>query len=85
MATVSDLGDLLDGLFGGKKSQEKAAKEAHKKEIARQQQMRREQQERTAFATAPGQGIQDAASISLGFDDEDEDDLFDISGTGLVI
>ena len=55
-------------------------------EQARQAQLRRDEMERSIFQTTEGQGIAESASISLGFDDEDEDDLFDFgSGTGLVI
>ncbi len=61
-------------------SKEKAAQEA-----ARQAEIRREEQQRAIFQTTEGQGIAEAANISLGFE-EDEDDLFDFgTGTGLVI
>lgn len=63
----------------------KSERHARQEEEARQQQLRRDEMERAIFQTAEGQGIQEQASISLGFD-EDEDDLFGMnSGTGLVI
>jgi len=75
------------GIFGGgrkKKKQKDAAKKAAKAEEARQQQLRRDEMERAIFQTTEGQGIAESASISLGFDD-DEDDLFGFGSTGLVI
>ena len=59
--------------------------EIRAQEEARQAEIRREEQQRAIFQTTEGQGIAETASISLGFE-EDEDDLFDFgTGTGLVI
>lgn len=64
--------------------QKDAFKSARADEIRRQEELRKEQAQRDIFQTTEGQGISEQANISLGFDDEDEDDLFG-NGTGLVI
>ena len=81
------MASLLDplGLFGpSKKDQEKAARRAREGEERRQRELRKQEMERDVFQTSEGQGIMEGASISLGFDDNDEDDLFD-SMTGLIV
>jgi hypothetical protein len=64
----------------------KAEQAAFEREQERMRATQREQQERDIFATTEGEGIQEAANISLGFDDEeDELDEFFRSGTGLLV
>ena len=65
------------------KDQEKAFRRAQEDETRRQQQLRRDEMQRDVFQTQEGGGIMEGASISLGFDDE-EDDLFE-SMTGLIV
>lgn len=62
------------GLFGGK-SAGSIARSAEKKERARLNAIRIREAKRTVFQTTEGDGIMEAANISLGYDDEDEDDL----------
>lgn len=64
---------------------EKAEQAAFEREQQRMRDAQREQQERDIFATTEGEGIQEAANISLGFEEEDELDEFFRSGTGLLV
>ena len=66
------------------KEQEKAFNRAKEDEMQRQKQLRKDEMLRDVFQTTEGGGIMEGASISLGFDDEDEDDLFQ-SSTGLIV
>lgn len=65
------------------KDQEKAFRRAQEDETRRQQQLRRDEMQRDVFQTQEGGGVMEGASISLGFDEE-EDDLFE-SMTGLIV
>lgn len=66
------------------KKQQKAIESAYNAELDRQREVQKAEQQRDVWQTTEGQGIMEGAQISLGFDDEEEDDeLF--SGTGLII
>ena len=66
------------------KEMEKQFARAQAEERARQDQMRRDQMQRDVLQTTEGHGIMEGANISLGFDEEEEDDLLR-SMTGLVV
>lgn len=64
----------------------KSEQAAFEREQERLRDSQKEQQQRDIFATTEGEGVQESASISLGFEsEEDELDEFFRSGTGLLV
>jgi len=59
--------------------------EAYENELARQAELRKQEMQREVFQTTEGEGIMEGATISLGFDDDEEDDDLMGSYTGLII
>jgi hypothetical protein len=73
------------GLFGGGKS----AGYYRRKEAARLKAIRKQAQQKEVWQTTEGKGIAEEANISLGYDtdleEEDDYDMRDMSGAGLMI
>ena len=65
------------------RAQQAVIDQSYQEELARQRQIREDEMKREVFQTTEGQGIMEGATISLGFEEE-EDELFR-SGTGLII
>jgi hypothetical protein len=73
------------GIFGGGQS----AAHYRRKEAARLRAVRKREQQRAVWQTTEGKGIAEEANISLGYDtdleEEDDDEMRDMSGAGLMI
>ena len=65
-----------------KDKQRKEAEKAYQRERTRQSNLMRDEARRDFFATQEGQGVMERATISLGYEEE-EDDLSSV--TGLII
>lgn len=74
-------------LFGRRraKKQEEQFDKAMRREEQRQVDVRRDQMRQDVEQTREGGGIMEGANISLGYDDEEEEDQLLSSLTGLIV
>ena len=66
-------------------AQQDAFNAAYDEAEKRNREARRQAQKDEVFATTEGEGIMEGASISLGFNEDEEDELLGMLGTGLVV
>lgn len=66
-------------------AQQQAYNDAFDEAEKRNRAARREAQEEEVFATTEGEGIMEGANISLGYNEEEEEELLGMLGTGLVV
>lgn len=78
------------GMFGASApSAEKMARKTEARELKRLHKARKKAYQNQIFSTTEGHGIAPKATISLGFDVDEEEDLLDeygnLMGTGLIV
>lgn len=72
-------------MFGGMGSGTGGSTRHRIRERKRLAAARRDAQKRAVWQTKEGQGIAETANISLGYDDEEEEDEMSMNGSGLMI